>query len=702
MHIHRPWGMVGNAYPFSTNDGWVVYDPTDGKRLGYCAPRRCTGRSTPGPALPAHALQRANMSAGILAPPSIIEDSAHGHISAYDGRGECLPYDPEVLYLPTSHPTVAPRLPTYHDTVTEQFDRFFICVRVSCAAVACLTISVAAVCLTLYSFDGRLCSRSLDHGLLQSMPRAHGTGTDSDDVKKGQKPKKVVTNKSKVTGGGNYAAITAAWQAVPGDSASQKLAYIRNAYAKAREKAPSASQALSSVRARIKKVMGSGDYISSGMGEDGSVMRNSLIKGSVSPDASFTSTGDHVVMCRRECAGTITADNPGVFTTYAFDVAIANRALFIAGSTMAKLYERVIILGLIFELESEFLRMSTDGSQGTWGITCMENPYSQDLQSDIALYNTNGAAAGSMSKNLMFGVECARDKTVPVLYTDRESVTEKAFHTLCRMQLSTTAPAGITTGTVIGRLFVAYHAAFRDPKFPLYVAPTLHIVGTGADGAHLFGTSNTLTARGGFYNTTLGVNTISFGGCAVGDLLKVEVRVLGTSATNNLTIASAVSGNNALAGSGCIVPYLDNSSSFCAGFFFGNTNITSVNSGVASTRFGFTFPVLITRVYPPPVVTFASDGVKLVTPTAASVDVQVVLVSAGNGPSSGGQLFAAPAPQACTLQCMPQVPQMVYPIIGDEGAAVCEHSREYVSVDRLSQEEIELIETMRRARLADK
>jgi len=443
--------------------------------------------------------------------------------------------------------------------------------------------------------------------------------------------------------------------------------------------APAVYNGIKGQRARLRKLMGSGDYVVGNLGSRDTI-HNSLVHDPVRVDDSFgrSKCTDYEVYERVFCLKVVTDNNTGATTINSIPVTAGNRQLFRRLERVSKLYARYCIQGLVFEAESEFMRLSSDGAQGMWAMTCNPNPYSKGTRTEDTLLNTNGAVAAGMHTNLVYGVECAPDHTtMRWLYTDRNSVTDVAFHTMCKLEVAVKAPVGLSSGTLVGRLYATYHITFCEPILPLYTCPTLAYSGTGATNTNPAGTGSISCVDGFVGSTYDGLGVFTLRDLAEGDVVHVSlIWNAGTATTvayiNNWITAAGMS-QLTTAPTGAVA----------------NPVCAPQNGATGVTRMQAEVWYVVTRTYPPPVFTLGVNGTDLVPPANSTFGMAMRVVGAGMDVST--TFYTATVQYAS--------PRPIYPLMDDEDDELGQGAREYVAVDRLSQEEVDLIETMRRARL---
>jgi hypothetical protein len=274
------------------------------------------------------------------------------------------------------------------------------------------------------------------------------------------------------------------------------------------------------------------------------------------------------------------------------------------------------------------------------------------------------------------------------LYTNRNEVTDVGFHTLCKLEVAVKAPVGVATGTLVARLFATYHVAFSEPILPMYTAPTFTYVGVPcAAGATVLGTQTSAKAVGyAFLNSSVTANVVTLRNVAKGMCIHMSAIYQGVATTVLLPTSAwaSVSGLTPMTNApiGAVAP-----------------TAVSPQSGLAGTsKMQIESWFVVTRNYPPPTMTFSTTAGDLTPPSASTLGLTFRVVA--QGVDSDTTLYSGTLPPSFTSSF--PTPAVEVEEIDNDGYSKCMPVLEdHVLVDRLSQEEVELIETMRRARMSD-
>jgi len=242
-----------------------------------------------------------------------------------------------------------------------------------------------------------------------------------------------------------------------------------------------------------KKFIGRGPY---------TVKKNSLASGNVA--ASFGD--DDQVYCHRERFDIVIGSSGYTQTVYV--VCSTNAKLFPMMAQLAINFEEIEFLGLIVAYNTTSGSVTTSQALGEVGISANYDPEDQGFTNMTSLLSSQHAISTVPSQNMLYAVECARNRTVlnelyspfdanlyPLGASIQAPSTFRApgavgnrFTTMCNIVV---AVQGCPTTNQIGELWITTHIRLRKPRAIIALNPAM-IPLIGATLTNSSGSSGTL------------------------------------------------------------------------------------------------------------------------------------------------------------------------------------------------------------------
>lgn len=290
----------------------------------------------------------------------------------------------------------------------------------------------------------------------------------------------------------------------------------------------------SALGARISKLIGSGDYASTGL-----TAHNTLIRNSVPASISF---GDRTIRIthREYVCDVLAGASAPAFNSRQFVVNANYTTTFPYLSGIATQFEKYRFQGLVFEFVSTTTPYALAGaSVGTVVMACQFNTASPDFQTKTQMENVENAISVRMDQNALYGVEC-KDQVQNWYYTRHIGTNANAssnvsnIYDLCDFSIATVG-GGATENAQVGELWVTYDVELTGPRLPDSRYGYLHLSTTAPTSASPLGDSSRVVKQYGMLNSaTFTGTTVSLQNAVVGDIYSVSYGVNGSTAGTSL------------------------------------------------------------------------------------------------------------------------------------------------------------------------
>lgn len=287
----------------------------------------------------------------------------------------------------------------------------------------------------------------------------------------------------------------------------------------------------SALGARISKLIGSGDYTSTGL-----TAHNTLIRNAVPATISFSDRTIRIAHREYICDVLAGASHP-TFNSRQFVVNANYTSTFPYLSGIATQFEKYRFRGLVFEYVSTTTPYASAGaSVGTVVMACQFNTASPDFQTKTQMENVENAISIRMDQNALYGVEC-KDQVQNWYYTRHIGAAANAatnvsnIYDLCDFSIATVGGNAASAGNQVGELWVTYDVELTGPRLPDSRYGYLHsYTPEPSTASPLGGSSRAVKQYGMLNNVTLTGSVVSFQNAVVGDIYSISYTVIGTSA----------------------------------------------------------------------------------------------------------------------------------------------------------------------------
>lgn len=243
-------------------------------------------------------------------------------------------------------------------------------------------------------------------------------------------------------------------------------------------------------------ILGKGDY-----DINNRPMKNSLINPDSRSGTRAVFGNNYIDLYHREYfADVLSAGNSFVQTRYIINP--GNYSMFPFASQMAVNYEEYEILGAIVTYNPEISNFVGSSLMGKVILAANENPYLPDFRNAVQMENSDSALTIRPDKDGLYGIECARPALTkyyvrrPDVVIPNGAIGQFDFG---EFYVGVLTP-GITSGQILGELYVTYHVRLSIPRLSPTITGYAHF--TGGAGTTTVGTLN-YTSDG--LSTLLGV-----------------------------------------------------------------------------------------------------------------------------------------------------------------------------------------------------
>lgn len=337
----------------------------------------------------------------------------------------------------------------------------------------------------------------------------------------------------------------------------------------------------SALGARISKLIGSGDYVATGL-----TSHNTLIRNSMPATISF---GDRTIrIAHREyiCDVLAGADHP-TFNSRQFVVNANYTTTFPYLSGIATQFEKYRFKGLVFEFVSTTTPYASAGtSVGTVVMAAQFNTASPDFQTKTQMENVENAISIRMDQNALYGVEC-KDQVQNWYYTRHIGSAANAttnvsnIYDLCDFSIATVGGSSASASNPVGELWVTYDVELTGPRLPDSRYGYFHsFCSDPSTATPLGGSSRTVKQYGMLNNITVTGSTVSFQNAVVGDIYSVQY-----------TCLAATAGGSIITFGGTGYEYVKLLSGGVSGFTSNPRTLTSTNTASADAYIRITKPL---------------------------------------------------------------------------------------------------------------
>lgn len=210
-----------------------------------------------------------------------------------------------------------------------------------------------------------------------------------------------------------------------------------------------------------------------GMG-DYAIKYNTLVKGAMPPNASFSDTPGCIRIQREECLGNVivpTTEEGGsdAFSIQSYRIQPTNTRMFPWLSVMAGLFTEYRIIGMIVKYETTASNYAANLALGQLTIATQYNSNSLPYTDMMEMLNSAFCTKGNPAQNLGHGIECdPKVQASDALYVRGPG--DDGAPNLYDHGVVYVATEGLPTdaaGKSIGRLSVTYDIELRIPRVPL-------------------------------------------------------------------------------------------------------------------------------------------------------------------------------------------------------------------------------------------
>jgi len=295
--------------------------------------------------------------------------------------------------------------------------------------------------------------------------------------------------------------------------------------------APNVSRAVGNIAAaHIGRIIGSGDYT---MNNE----KNSLTTGRASLTRPEFSGRSHRVTHREFIADIKTATTAGAFNNTQFVVNPGNFTTFPLVASIAQLYEKYKLHGVVFE----YISLTGQYASATLGeviMSSLQNTSAPQPTNATMMKNTENAISARSDTNALYGIECKNQSLnwqyVPHMGSNTKPNNNVAnIYDLADFNIATYGGT-IAANTIIGELWVTVDVEFDGPRMSDQRPSILHHTSlSGITASTPFGTIDSATRTAGtLTSATLSAGgLITFGNATAGDVYLVKFKLGGGATT---------------------------------------------------------------------------------------------------------------------------------------------------------------------------
>lgn len=268
----------------------------------------------------------------------------------------------------------------------------------------------------------------------------------------------------------------------------------------------------------------------------GDVRTNGLIKGKVSPNANFGTSG--VTVVHEE---TVMKVRSNVLTGGVFNM---NQVIFQPGdqnvlpfvATIAQNYSQYCVEGLVFSFKPSMTSYTTTGAMGTITLAWSSNVNDVAPGSQEAIEMFEGALMARMDENLAYGVECAPGSSAQNCYYVRTgsigSTSNPQAYDFGRLFVAIDPSSAIPADSILGTIRASYVLRFKGGRASTTVSGWARFSRSGVSNTTPLGTTTTDVKTVGCLSDAVITSTrISLPTAREGDIFQIVWTVTGTAAT---------------------------------------------------------------------------------------------------------------------------------------------------------------------------
>jgi len=454
----------------------------------------------------------------------------------------------------------------------------------------------------------------------------------------------------------------------------------------------------------LSKYIGTGTYRPSGLKR----RSGGRIAGG-RPPVNTTFGRDTVVITATEITGDVYAG--AHLIDYAFPLNPGSYTLFPKLAPVAQCYELYQCEQLLVELVPALSPASTNAT-GNWGITSSTNPDRPAYSNYAAASAASGAVVEQITNSVTYAWECSKAEQVTNWrYVRQSGVTvTRSTSDLGTIQIFENG-IGVTPGTRIGSIRVTYRFRLTNTIMPTMKGGYFEYTGSASSTTAHYGTTRAVQVSTGALSGSYIIpvnNAISLPNLMAGDIIKYTYYCSAASAafstaptlsTTNLSYYSTPPYGSALASGAVAIGqpvalsyYLIATAGGCTIAFSAGTAFIGGNVSVSIQHLGNGVSPMNTGdgyngggLFAPGPMVGADVNPSPPAPKPLPVPPEPVI-----GNASDGVGLDARTPHDLTA--------CVMPVLDDEDQDSTARPN-YVAVEALSEEEVQLIETMRRARI---